>query len=234
MLNSDTKNDAAKHAVLMAALVMATIFVPWLPGLFGFSDATYVQLYWYDMALMSCTVLVALSYRPFRQVIWKVLHLRNNGDHPPQIFWMQQILIIVMALAVFKIFFPLISDPFHEWFPPPPFTNYGDISIWFFLGEILLAYVLGAIEEEFTFRIVIRNAVERFTSSRVALYLISILIFGLAHWQKGVSSMVYAMLTGAVLMYLYVRSGSIIPSIVAHYLSNAIWLFQLRGAGVHL
>ena len=234
MLNSDTKNDAAKHAVLMAALVMATIFVPWLPGLFGFSDATYVQLYWYDMALMSCTVLVALSYRPFRQVIWKVLHLRNNGDHPPQIFWMQQILIIVMALAVFKIFFPLISDPFHEWFPPPPFTNYGDISTWFFLGEILLAYVLSAIEEEFAFRIVIRNAVERFTSSRVALYLISILIFGLAHWQKGVSSMVYAMLTGAVLMYLYVRSGSIIPSIVAHYLSNAIWLFQLRGAGVNL
>jgi len=53
---------------------------------------------------------------------------------------------------------------------------------------------------------------------------VSALVFALIHWSHGVTSMVVAGFAGVALMMLYLRTGSVLPGIVAHYAVN-FWDF---------
>jgi len=58
----------------------------------------------------------------------------------------------------------------------------------------------------------------------VSMVIVSSLIFGVVHWGHGLPNVIYAALAGVVLMVLYLRTGSILPGIVVHYVIDA-WYF---------
>lgn len=94
-------------------------------------------------------------------------------------------------------------------------------NVWGILSITLVAPVL----EECLFR----GAIEGHLLKKMkpwAAILISALLFGIVHMNP--AQVAYASLIGIVLGWLYWRSGSVLPSIVAHVLNNTIAVIGMR------
>ena len=96
---------------------------------------------------------------------------------------------------------------------PFPLTN----GWWLILNLFLLA-VLPAICEELLYRGVVFNGLRKFGS--VGAVLISALFFALAHGSA--MQFFYQFILGVVLALVVLKTGSIIASMVVHFLNNAI------------
>ncbi len=90
--------------------------------------------------------------------------------------------------------------------------------------EITLGLAFGAVCEELAFRSVIRRLIEFFTDNRMIIVIISAAIYGLAHWRFGLPNIAATTLYGVILMVTYLRLGSILPPMIAHYFLN-VWIF---------
>lgn len=90
--------------------------------------------------------------------------------------------------------------------------------------EITVGLAFGAVCEEFAFRSVIRRLIEFFTDNRILIVVISAAIYGLAHWRFGLPNVAVTTLYGVILMVAYLRLGTILPPILAHYFLN-VWIF---------
>ena len=77
-----------------------------------------------------------------------------------------------------------------------------------------------AVAEELVFRGVLRHIIVQYTKNRIILIFFSAALFGLAHWFLGPDVVLSAFFLGIVLMYLYVKTGSLLPSILTHYVHN--------------
>lgn len=89
---------------------------------------------------------------------------------------------------------------------------------WF---DVTAGLALTAASEEVIFRGLFRSVVERLGGGRAAAIVASSLVFALVHWSNGVGNLVFTFLAGAVLMALYLRTGSLAPPILAHYAVDA-------------
>ena len=96
---------------------------------------------------------------------------------------------------------------------PLPLSNAG----WLILNIIMLA-VVPAICEELIYRGVIFNGLRKFGS--LGAIVISALIFALAHGSA--MQFFYQFILGVVLAIAVLKSGSIITSMVIHFLNNTI------------
>jgi membrane protease YdiL (CAAX protease family) len=47
-------------------------------------------------------------------------------------------------------------------------------------------------------------------------------LFGVYHWQAGIGNVVSATVFGIAAMLFYVRAGSIVPLIIAHFAINLL------------
>jgi membrane protease YdiL (CAAX protease family) len=94
------------------------------------------------------------------------------------------------------------------------------------LVDLTLGLALVALHEEIVFRRVTRSMLKPLFGDGVVMALASSIPFGLYHWQFGVDSMVSAGLFGACAMLMYLRVGSIVPVMVAHYLVNVLWTIK--------
>ncbi len=90
---------------------------------------------------------------------------------------------------------------------------------WF---DLSFGLALTAVAEEFTSRSVLKGIIERYSKNKLIIIGLSSLIFALAHWSLGIPSVISAFLAGMILMGLFLATGSIMPSIVAHYVINFI------------
>lgn len=88
-------------------------------------------------------------------------------------------------------------------------------NLW--LGLLLIA-LLPAISEEFFFRGVVLNSFKKKYGAIIAIFA-SALIFGIYHmnWVQGIN----AFIVGLALGYIYIKTGSIIPCMILHFLNNA-------------
>ena len=93
-------------------------------------------------------------------------------------------------------------------------NSFGDL----FLNIIVIAAV-AAISEEVLFRGFIQNILRRKINAHIAIWITAI-VFSAIHLQP--LGFIPRMLLGAGLGYLAYYSGSIIPSIIAHFTNNAI------------
>ena len=71
----------------------------------------------------------------------------------------------------------------------------------------------------------LRHIIDRYTKSRINLIFFSAVLFGLAHWFLGPDVVLSAFFLGIVLMYLYIKTGSLLPSILTHYFHNVTALY---------
>jgi len=95
------------------------------------------------------------------------------------------------------------------------FNNFGE----FLIGFVVIA-AAPAIGEEFLFRGVLQNSLQRLTTNKHIAIWVSAFIFGAIHMQF--FGLVPRMLLGGVFGYLYVWSGNIWYPIIAHATNNGI------------
>lgn len=98
---------------------------------------------------------------------------------------------------------------------------------WF---DVTAGLALTAISEEIGFRAVMARVMQRFTANTVVIILLSALIFGVSHWKYGLPNVISASISGIMYMGLYLKTGSIVPFMAVHYVSNLIqfypWYFD--------
>ena len=89
--------------------------------------------------------------------------------------------------------------------------------------------------EELAFRLAIPALVFGATGSAIAAVILSLLLFGALHLYQGVAGIVGTTIIGALMMALYVVSGSIIAPIVLHALVDlrSLVLIPVAVMGVH-
>jgi membrane protease YdiL (CAAX protease family) len=88
--------------------------------------------------------------------------------------------------------------------------------------DLSAGLALTAITEELAFRGLMRRVIEKLTTSTVIIVLVSAMVFAAIHWSNGLGNLVISFIAGGLLMVLYLRSDSLWPPVVAHYLTNLI------------
>jgi CAAX protease family protein len=89
----------------------------------------------------------------------------------------------------------------------PPITNPLVAQIDLYLGLVLVAVV-----EELIFRGLYFTILSRYFPSRIVVFGISALTFGLIHWSLGLNAIIHTALVGAVLMICIWKTGSALPT----------------------
>lgn len=105
-------------------------------------------------------------------------------------------------------------------------------SVGRLLVNLVVVAILPAVCEEVFFRAGIQNLMQRWLKNPHAAIWITAVIFSLGHGE--VFSFMPRFAMGAVLGYLYVYGGSLLPNMIAHFVNNAIIvvLYWLSARGV--
>ena len=127
--------------------------------------------------------------------------------------------VLSTGAVIFANYFFLVLVPIEieslVLFRYPPLTP--GLLYW---TDITFGLSLTAASEEFVFRGVFAVVAARYLSGTATMVLVSAIVFSLIHWSHGLTSMVVAGIAGVVLMVLYLRTGSVLPGIAAHYAIN--------------
>jgi membrane protease YdiL (CAAX protease family) len=99
----------------------------------------------------------------------------------------------------------------------PPITN----PAWDWI-DLTLGLLLVGIVEELVFRGVMLRFLRNYTQSTFAIVIISALAFGLIHWSLGLTAVLVTTVIGAVFMIAYIRTGSLVPVMLAHFAVNFV------------
>lgn len=121
---------------------------------------------------------------------------------------------VIFADYFFRVLVPIEIESL-VLFRYPPLTP--GLLYW---TDISFGLALTAVSEEFVFRGVFAVMVARYLPGTTAMVLVSAVVFALIHWSHGLTSMVAAGIAGVALMALYLRTGSVLPGIAAHYAIN--------------
>lgn len=105
-------------------------------------------------------------------------------------------------------------------------ASFDDFGV--FMLMLVVTAVVPAICEETAFRGFAVNVLKN--SGEVYAAIISALVFGLMH--SGLSSAVFAFISGLIFAYIRKSSGRLIVPVVVHFLNNAFALFYGAAAGV--
>ena len=94
-----------------------------------------------------------------------------------------------------------------------------DFSGWNVVPALIVIALLPAVAEEVLFRGIILNCSENHTGSVAAIFL-SGFCFSLYH--ASVEQTVYQFICGCMFAFLAIRSRSVVPSMIIHFLNNAV------------
>lgn len=84
--------------------------------------------------------------------------------------------------------------------------------------NILCSGIIGPIFEEFLFRYDLIRRIEKWTSNKWVIIIVSSIIFGLCH--TGIITIIYAMIIGIINSYIYMKDKDIIKPIIMHMSAN--------------
>ena len=135
------------------------------------------------------------------------------------------VLIVVLAIGAVALvgFNPLVSmfDAFAEKLGYVSSVSNIDVSTTGkFIGTIFYIALLPAICEELIFRGIITNGVKKY--GIVVAVVVSSVLFALMH--QNLQQLIYQLFLGAVMAYIALKTGSIIYTMVLHFLNNFIIL----------
>lgn len=147
---------------------------------------------------------------------------------PPRHLTLILVLAVCVALdyAIWEFVWPILSEAL----PDIRTDRYPKIEnaalAWF---DLTLGLGLSVVCEELGGRVVMAHVLRWFTANATVIVVVSALVFGAYHWSHGLASMIAAALSGAILMSLYLKTGSILPSMAVHYTTNVVdfypWYF---------
>ena len=190
-----------------------------------FTDPVHQWLavaYLYDLTVL----ILVLTVRPLRRCLhdsWKPLRAPFEGL-PMEVIRIG--LFVALAVIFLTVLHFVVMVPLSNLLPDIRLRSNPRVEpvalAWF---DLTLGMALLVVVEELAFRGVLRHIIERYTKSRIILIFLSAVLFGLAHWFRGPDFVLSAFFLGIVLMYLYVKTGSFLPSILTHSGNNFIALY---------
>lgn len=182
-------------------------------GLTGTDAAKYLGYLTSSIALIA-TVLVMRFM--FNQPLCKFATLKCHPKY-----------ILIGLLLIYGLLFSLNSlngyliKLFELMGYTPKSSTLPDLSGWNLLPAILVIAVLPAVLEEFLFRGIILNNIEGEVGSVRTIFLVGFL-FSLYHGS--VEQTIYQFICGCLFALLAIRSRSITPVVLIHFINNAIIL----------
>jgi membrane protease YdiL (CAAX protease family) len=96
--------------------------------------------------------------------------------------------------------------------------------------DLHLGLGLVALVEEMIFRGLYFTLLSRYLARTAWVLVVSSAAFGLIHWSLGLSAVLHTTLIGAVFMSCMWRTGSVWPTVLAHFLVNYIAFSGILGA----
>lgn len=188
----------------------------------GLSDADGGKYISYLVSPIAIAAILGLAFGYFRQPVQKILPVKCHPKY-----------VLMGLLLVFGLLFSLsrVNDYLIRLFELMGYNrrdnNLPDIGGWNILPVLLAVAVLPAIAEEALFRGLILNNIERGVGSVRSIFLVG-LCFSLYHGS--VEQTIYQFICGCLFALLAVRSRSITPTVIIHFINNAL-IIILYSAG---
>ncbi|MEW6528196.1 MAG: CPBP family intramembrane glutamic endopeptidase [Spirochaetota bacterium] len=120
-----------------------------------------------------------------------------------------------------------ISIPSFWYFPLPQWKPF-----YVFLYVLYLSITAG-IYEEIIYRGIAIHLLKTLTSNTFVLVISSTLLFVAIHWSMGPGTWMEAALWGALWAYLYIKTHSLLPIMIAHFLYDVASIYGLHEAIAH-
>jgi len=93
---------------------------------------------------------------------------------------------------------------------------------WLDKFDLYFGLLCVGIFEEVIFRGLAYRTFRKYSRSTAFVFFVSSLIFGLIHWSMGLHAIVNTAIIGAVFMVVMWRTGSVVPTIIAHFFVNYV------------
>ncbi len=107
--------------------------------------------------------------------------------------------------------------------PPAGIRGYPQIPVpWLATIDLYFGLLCAGFFEEVIFRGLAFTACRARLESTPAVFLITAVLFGLAHWSTGLHAIITTGIIGALFMIVMWRTGSVVPAILAHFLVNYV------------
>jgi len=178
-----------------------------------------------DYASKFLGLMIVIAILPFRDCVKKsFVPLKELHEPLPMtIIRIGTLIFVCLLVMVASEYFVLI--PLLDVFPETILFSYPRIDVpllyWF---DLTFGLALTAISEEFVFRSIAKSVIGKFSDRTSVILIVSGVIFALAHWSHGVANVADNLISGILLMTLYLHTRSIAPPIIVHYLIN-VWHF---------
>jgi len=133
---------------------------------------------------------------------------------------------ITIALLYAKTHYGISVESF--WYFPLPKWNGACVFLY-----VLYLSVTAGIYEEIIYRGIAIHQLRTLTSNTCILVLSSTLLFVAIHWSMGPGTWIEAGLWGALWAYLYIKTHSLLPIMIAHFLYDVASIYGLHEAIAH-
>lgn len=172
-----------------------------------------------DLLLISSGVITVLAvFFPFAvggKILNKEKHRQKTNKSPVYkllmtIFGFSSCMTINFLVGLLSAIFPIIGGTNFTW-------SYDTDTLTFILMIVVLA-VLPALCEETAFRGIVMESLEKYGNRFAAV--ISALLFAILH--QSLSAMIFAFFSGLIFGFIKKSTGSLVPSVAAHFLNNAV------------
>ena len=208
---------APSHTVL-AIMILLIIG----PGLFNdllyVDNTNYKSWLAFDYSFRIFQLAIIASYPPFREVIRNAIF----NDKPTLNGLLGALFCAALVWASDNLsglfFYDLFGGDAAVLFKFPEIEHAG-IKLF----DLTFGLSLVAISEEIIYRGLLAALVVRFFPGTFWLFIIPSIIFALIHWSHGPSNVIAAFVSGIIFMTLYLRTRSLVPPMLAHYIVNLIY-----------
>ena len=203
----------ATYSVNVLLYLVLTLVAAGIISIFSITGdgLSYVQLLVSPVAIAATTL---IFFCVTRQPAKEILPVRTKPKY-----------YLIGLMLIFGLLFSLssLNDLLVKLFEMMGYTRKGqnlpDFTGWKIVPALIVIAIIPATMEEILFRGLILNSTQKGSGSILAI-VFSGLCFSLYHGS--VEQTVYQFICGCLFAFLAVRSHSVLPSIVIHFLNNAI------------
>jgi len=213
-MQTDLENHKDRNKLAWFALFVAPFILNDLANIFITDFKTWLAI---DYLFVKAFPLFLIVYllRTRRMVL---------ADLGLKIITPSQLVLWTIVMAVLGTATDQVGWRFFENVLPP--TKLGGIprilNLWLNRFDLFFGLAFAGIFEEVIFRWLAFTVFRALVKSTTCLFIITALLFGFIHWSFGLHAIVNTAIIGAVFMVVMWRTGSVIPTIIAHFIVNYV------------
>ena len=199
----------------MLAVVVALFFI----NDFAFIAAdTASQWLAADYLFKAVALAIIVLYGPLRGAA---------RDQPLSVSLAEATLLVLATTALIITIFETVYPAIEMIFPKTALQELPEIhSSALFWFDLSIGLTLTALAEELVFRRLFYGVLRQYFISTTLFVLSSAVLFGLIHWSGGFANVISSTIAGIALMALMLRTGSVIPPIIVHFIANFVLFYD--------